>query len=512
MKHFSMKHFSIFFIIGFILFYLDVIKTERLTAQDQRLEQRDRNRNRGDRPDRQPWMPGGGVGNDRPPWLGGGVGNDRPPRMDEGVPGGERSRQNSAERNERSLGMLRSMDTNGNGKLEQNEIPEYRRGFVSMIVTQMGGNPNKTIDLAELARKASTTSARSPQTSSSLGSSSDSAKQTITDPLVPYFGEKEESQVVVLAFGQREPEEKTAAAVTTSSAVVANQSDRILRSAREIMNKYDKNKNGTLDKDKGEWINSLPFKADTADKNRDGRISMTELLDTLGGKANVTTGAAAVSTRQSAAYDRLPVGMPDWFFAWDNDLDGQLSMLEYVHGQSWTEKMAEEFQFLDRNNDGVATAAEIIETLKQYDEEKRLKEEQAKRDAERRKGVMATNSTTAVPQPEGQPSPPPPLSSSSPSSSPSSSSLSPVSPPSSLPPPVPPSPAATPPSGGVPPAVPLPPPPSSSETSSNWRPSGVAPPATPSTTPYSSGTAGSSDSERRQRNNWRSGSSRSRGR
>ncbi|MDR2754910.1 MAG: hypothetical protein LBC20_04320 [Planctomycetaceae bacterium] len=497
-----MKYFGIFFVIGFVLFYFDAVKTERLTAQEQRSEQRNRSRERGDRPDRPPWMQGGdnpqppwmsgGGGNDRPPWMGGGDGNNRPPWMEGSGTGGERSRQSSAERNERSLGMLRSMDTNGNGKLEQNEIPEYRRGFVSMIVTQMGGDPNKTIDLAELARKTST-SARSSQTLLLSGSSSGSAKQGMTEPLVPYFGETEESQVLVLSFGQREPQEKTAVAVTASSMVTVSQSDRILRSAREIMNKYDKNKNGTLDKDKNEWLSSLPFKADTADKNRDGRISITELLDTLGGKANVTTGAAAVSTKQSAAYDRLPVGMPDWFFERDKDLDGQLSMLEYANGQLWTEMVADEFRFLDKNNDGVATVSEIIETLKQVDEEKRLKEEQAKRDAERRKGVLVTNSTAAVPQPEGQPSPPPPP---------------------SQPQPVPPSPSVTPPSGvpveGAPPTIPLPS--TSSENNPNWRPSGVVPATTPSTAPYSSGTTGSSDSDRRQRSYGRSGSSRSRGR
>ncbi|MDR2117012.1 MAG: hypothetical protein LBP87_11600 [Planctomycetaceae bacterium] len=526
-----MKRLGIFFILSFVLFYLDAVKTERIAAQEQRSERRDRSRERGDRSDRPPfdrpsWMQGGE--NPRPPRMSGNSGNDRPPWMGRNIgSGGEPSRQNSTERNERSLGMLRSMDTNGNGKLELNEIPEYRRGFVSMIVTQMGGDPNKTIDLAELARKAST-SARSSQrstSSTSSGNSSDSARQTaaataVADPLVPYFGENEEPQLTVLAFGQREPQEKTTVTATTNSVVAVSQSDRILRSAREIMNKYDKNKNGTLDKDKNEWMSSLPFKTDIADKNRDGRISMTELLDTLGGKVNVTTGAAAVSTKQSEAYDRLPEGMPDWFFERDKDKDGQISMFEYANGQAWTEMKADEFQFLlDKNNDGVATVSEIIEGLRQYAEEMRLKEEQAKRDIERRKGVSATNST-AVPQPEGQPSSVP---SPSPNQNPNSPSPSPPSAPS----------AATPPSvvpaGGVPSAATSPvttSPSSPSETFPNWRPSGNVPATSPNTNsntnssatqninpnttaaPYSSDRTGSSDSERRPRN--RSGYSRSR--
>jgi Ca2+-binding EF-hand superfamily protein len=443
-----MKYFIILFVIGLILFCPDKIETERLTAQEQRSERRERNRERGERP-------------------------DRPPRTG-GSPAGERPRQSEAERNERSLGMLRSMDTNKNGKLEQNEIPEYRRNFVSMTVTRMGGDPNKTIDLAELTQKVATPTG-SPQPAPSLtNGSSDSATRLATDPLVPYFGEKEapKATVTVLAFGQRESQTKTVVAATTTPTVSVNQSDRILRSAREIMNKYDKNKNGTLDKDKNEWSSSLSFNAEAADKNHDGRISMTELLDTLGGKANVTTGAAAVSTKQSTAYDRLPVGMPDWFFERDKDQDGQLSMVEYANGQKWTEIIADEFQFLDKNNDGVATVSEIRDTLKQVDEEKRLKEELAKRDVERRKGVATTppSPTAATPQPGGQPATP----SSSPSSSATSSAASGIpvkgnaSPLPNAPPPN--APASSPSSG----------------TSPTWQPSGAVPATTPNTTPQTS--------------------------
>jgi Ca2+-binding EF-hand superfamily protein len=377
------------------------------------------------------------------------------------------------------------MDSNGNGKLEQSEIPEYRRSFVSMIVTRLGGDPNKTIDLADLARKASASSSSS---NSSRSSTPASGAASTVDPLVPYFGEKETAQTPILAFGQREPQAKTTVAAASNSATSSvSQSDQILRSAREIMNKYDKNKNGTLDKDKGEWISSLPFNADAADKNRDGRVSMTELIDILGGKANATTGSAAVSTKQSSAYDRLPPGMPDWFFERDKDQNGQLTMMEYANGQPWTEDIAKEFLFLDKNNDGTATVAEIFETLIQVDEEKRLKEEQAKRDIERRKGTGSTATAVTPPPPQPadqQPVPPPPPGT----------------------PPV----AVTPAAEGTPPAVPPQP---GSEPTPNWRPSasGAVPTTPPSTAPYSSGSSGSSDSDRR-RSYQRSSSSRSRGR
>jgi Ca2+-binding EF-hand superfamily protein len=368
------------------------------------------------------------------------------------------------------------MDTNGNGKLEPSEIPEYRRGFVSMVVSRLGADPNKTIDLADLSRKASTSSGNSATRNDS--STSRQTTGTATDPLVPLFGETEPQQTQVLEFGQREPQPKSVAAASSSSTLPMSQSDQILRSAREIMNKYDKNKNGTLDKDKSEWVSSLSFNADKADRNRDGRISMTELIDTLGGKTGVTTGAATISTKQPAAYERLPPGMPDWFFDRDKDQDGQLTMQEYANGQLWNNSIVEEFEFLDRNKDGVATVAEIFLSLKEFDEKKRLQEEQAKREIERRKGVGS----------ESTPPPTPPTpSGDSPQPATSTPTSSPTTPPTGV------SPTTNP---ATPPGTP--PPTNSSEPAPNWRPTSTdsASATIPTTGPYASG---SSNSDQRQR-------------
>ncbi len=94
---------------------------------------------------------------------------------------------------------------------------------------------------------------------------------------------------------------------------------------------------------------------------------------------------------------RIPPGMPPWFFERDKDQDGQLTMQEYATGQTWTEALVGEFEFLDRNNDGVATSKEIFASLQEFDEKKRLQEEQAQREIARRKGGAST-----------PPSPPPP--------------------------------------------------------------------------------------------------------
>ncbi len=301
------------------------------------------------------------------------------------------------DRNERMLGMLRAMDSNRNGRLEAGEVPAFRREFVNGVVRQMGGNPSGTIDLNALSRQ---TSGRQNQTAQSgqnrqsqRGTNTQNALNLPLDPLVPYFGEPEVENTPVLAFGQKEPE--TPPLPTQTMPVPANPQDQILRAARDIMNRYDKTKSGTLDQDKEEWVSSLPFKANAADKNFDGRISMAELIEVLGGQRSVSTGAAAVSTKPSTAYDRLPPGTPDWFFDMDKNEDGQLSLLEYLSNRGQTEDNADEFRYLDKNNDGVATIKEIFLTLKQVDDEKRLKEEQVQREQMRRMGTGATANQAA---------------------------------------------------------------------------------------------------------------------
>jgi len=91
--------------------------------------------------------------------------------------------------------------------------------------------------------------------------------------------------------------------------------------------------------------------------------------------------AAPAAIKQSAAYDRLPSGVRnnpvlDWFFAYDKDMDAQLTMQEYVNGLGgvWTEKIANEFQFLDKNGDGLATIDEVLAFLKDYDDLKQTAE------------------------------------------------------------------------------------------------------------------------------------------
>ena len=292
---------------------------------------------------------------------------------------GMRGSGGGSEGNDRALAMLRSMDANGDGRLEMKEIPEYRRPFVSMMITRLGGDPNRTVNLADLERKARSSS--STTVSSGTGG-------TTADPLVKPFGEMAATENPVLAFGQREPESKVATQKKPAEAKKTTTTDKIQQSARELMNKYDLNRNGYLDKDKGEWVKSLPFDANAADKNKDGRISMAEMIAALGGKTDVTSGYVSFSYRPSEPYDRLPSGVPDWFLRMDKDQDGQITMFEYAEGKPWTVEIAKEFTYLDKNGDGIVTIEECFATLKEYDTAKAKKEDDERRKQERLNAIM----------------------------------------------------------------------------------------------------------------------------
>jgi hypothetical protein len=62
-----------------------------------------------------------------------------------------------------------------------------------------------------------------------------------------------------------------------------------------------------------------------------------------------------------------------WFFDCDKDQDGQITMKEYVDGLysgTWTDAVVNEFNFLDRNGDGVITVDEALTSIREEDEKK----------------------------------------------------------------------------------------------------------------------------------------------
>ena len=368
-------------------------------------ERRDRG-NREQSSDRSRMMPGGGFpgggppggmqfGGMRPggggPFGGGGFPGAGGPFGGGGFPGGggpfgaAPGGGNDAERNQRIVGMLKNMDANNDGRLDLREIPESRRPFVQMMAQRLGVNPNQTINLKSLERSASSSQSNSSRTAIALPE----------NPLVPYFGEITAAITTattsVLAFGQRE-NVVLQTAVPDSRNQQRNRgqqpqnSDAQLlqttKAARDLLTRNDRNRNGILDKLNDEW-NGLPFDTNTADKNRDGRLTLTEMIVALGGKPSASLGASKVSSMSTSFRDRMPEVVPEWFTRMDTNKDGQITMLEYAEGKPFTDGMLAEFKANDANNDGIITITECYAFLKRVDDDKRKAEEKAKIDAAR---------------------------------------------------------------------------------------------------------------------------------
>ncbi len=330
-------------------------------------------------------FPGGGgpFGGGRPgggPFGGGGFPGGGGP-FGGGVPGSG----NDTDRNQRIVSMLKGMDTNKDGRLDPREVPESRKPFVQMMARQLGVDPNRSINLKSLEKSAK--------------SSSSGTKSTLVlaeNPLVPYFGEVTMAVSTaagsVLTFGQRDTAAVQQVAVSGPNARNQRggpgggrqqtqnsdvQLQQTMKAARDILTRNDKNRNGTLDKLNDEW-NGLPFDANAADKNRDGRLTLTEIIVALGGKSSANLGAAKTASFNTSFRDRMPEVVPDWFTRMDANKDGQITMLEYAEGKPFTDDMIREFKANDTNNDGIITIAECYAFLKKMDDAKRLAEEKAK--------------------------------------------------------------------------------------------------------------------------------------
>lgn len=160
--------------------------------------------------------------------------------------------------------------------------------------------------------------------------------------------------------------------------------------ARGLMQNYDKNKSGVLEKD--EW-GSLRGDPKEIDRNGDGVITQEELTARVlsyrrdrerGGQPPPSSTAArpavagstassgkpagpggtahaaapATTWRFATSGPELPEGLPEWFKGRDADGDGQVSMAEFA--SHWTEELTGQFLRYDANDDGMITPAECL--------------------------------------------------------------------------------------------------------------------------------------------------------
>jgi subtilisin-like proprotein convertase family protein len=108
-----------------------------------------------------------------------------------------------------------------------------------------------------------------------------------------------------------------------------------------VLGRFDKNRNGRLEKD--ETV-SLGFPPGKIDIDRDGELSREELH-------------AYLMQLQEEIGD-IGEGLPGWFFELDENRDEQVAMVEFT--TEWTAEKIAEFASYDGNGDGLLTASEVL--------------------------------------------------------------------------------------------------------------------------------------------------------
>ena len=195
--------------------------------------------------------------------------------------------------------------------------------------------------------------------------------------LVPEFGEVSTDALRVARFG--EYAETTSTASSTRNVNFSNADSDLQRQineqAQQLMNRFDRDRNGMIERATGEWNNNN-FDANAADTNRDGRITLDELRVYVGNQLRGGKSGAKVFTSYATTYEHMPDGIPAWFTDRDKDNDGQLTLFEYANGQPITEAVIAEFEWLDLNRDGIATLAECYSAIKTKEDEERKKLEE----------------------------------------------------------------------------------------------------------------------------------------
>lgn len=267
--------------------------------------------------------------------------------------------------------MLQRLDRNGNGILD----PDEQQGPANFLIQRMASSDSSIkvgspIPLSKFT-KAFEKMREEREGGSDRGRDDDRRRDSRdTDDmelemLVPGFG-LEDEPVLIPGFGP------AAAMMTTPT----TEDDR--KTAREVISRYDRNKNGQLDSDEISsrfWGNPMDF-----DSNGDGRLSEMELASRQAYRRTneedrrdrgrdddrrrrdddreyVEVDFGGRKSYRMYDASGSPEGLPSFYSARDLNRDGQVSMNEYT--SDWNDDRIEEYYRWDQNKDGVITIAEV---------------------------------------------------------------------------------------------------------------------------------------------------------
>lgn len=163
---------------------------------------------------------------------------------------------------QRFMGFMQRMDENGNGVLEPGEFNERSRQFMEPMLREAGIDPNRPIELRRLEE------IRRRQYEQEAGRAAGAGEAVA--PLVPGFGNQFED-TPTLGFSDAE--------LATADAWQESYGPRELERARETLGRYDRNKNGVLERD--EWALNRTWSPPPSDSdaNKDGKLTLKELSE-----------------------------------------------------------------------------------------------------------------------------------------------------------------------------------------------------------------------------------------
>ncbi|QDV67435.1 EF hand [Rosistilla carotiformis] len=272
------------------------------------------------------------------------------------------------------------LDRNGNGMIDTDEM----EGPAKFMLDRMArDNPkidtSKPISLDSLKQgfekmRGQRDSGRDSDRDRDRGRDRDAERREVEEAM--------ELDLLVMGFDVEKPAEPVPGFGSAGELFAVRVTPADERTATERMGRYDRNKNGYLDKEEmsGNWFgNPLDF-----DRNGDGRLSPAELAVRYARRRVTEEEVKEERSRREArrepekkptseedpfggrkSYRRMvaesDAGLPGWFNERDRDQDGQVMMAEYA--SVWNDDLIHDFFKFDLNSDGVITAAECYSAV-----------------------------------------------------------------------------------------------------------------------------------------------------
>ncbi|PNY37271.1 hypothetical protein C2E31_08690 [Rhodopirellula baltica] len=267
------------------------------------------------------------------------------------------------------------MDRNGNGTID----PDEQQGPAQFLIQRLQSadssiKPGQPISIKRVTEAFQKMREGGDRGSSRGGSRSNGDEGLTPELLVPGFGNG-------LAEGETAPSLLGFGPAAEMMSVTVTEEDR--EEARNNIRRYDRNRNGVLDKNEISSRfsgNPLDF-----DRNKDGRLTEGELAvryarrrETAedsrnddrnrrdrdrGGDVEMVDVYGGRKSYRVLTADDLPKDLPGFFAEKDTNRDGQIEMSEFA--ETWDDETVEEFFKSDLNRDGHITIAEAYQAVEE---------------------------------------------------------------------------------------------------------------------------------------------------